>query len=206
MLYDGHSTPPSPPFPGMCSPSPSTACRRTTVLRLPRRLAGGFRRQAPRQGITSRGLDMLASMRLCANVRPARHPDRPGRLPEHRRPGGRRRAHAPPARRGLGSQRHPRRPVRQAKGDPLHVPRLDPRFIPSGRPGFRPNCCGRKRFSSFQGRLQLAHPDHFRLVFLPTKTICGGHQPRRPFLEGYRKRHGTHKPGRPLTFILPENL
>ncbi len=48
------------------------------------------------------GLNMLASMRLCSNV-PGQHgdPDRAGRLPEHQRPGGARRAAVHAARPGL---------------------------------------------------------------------------------------------------------
>ena len=59
------------------------------LLRLPRGLDGGVRRQAPRQrlhrGPQHAGLDAPVRQR----ARPVRDPDRARRLPEHRRPGRR---------------------------------------------------------------------------------------------------------------------
>jgi hypothetical protein len=68
------------------------------LLRLPCRLDGGVRRQAPCQGLhrgpRHAGLDAPVRQR----AGPARHPDRAGRLPEHRRPDQGRRPPASPAR------------------------------------------------------------------------------------------------------------
>jgi hypothetical protein len=70
------------------------------LLRLPRRLDGGLRRQEACARLHRRprhaGLDAPVRQR----AGPVGHPDRAGRLPEHRRPGGAGRPPVPPARPG----------------------------------------------------------------------------------------------------------
>jgi aspartate/methionine/tyrosine aminotransferase len=68
----------------------------------------------------------------CApTCRPARHPDRPGRLPEHQRPGAAARPPAGAAQPHLGTaQRHPRRQLRQADGRAVCVPADRPEGLP----------------------------------------------------------------------------
>ena len=88
--------------PTTCCSSPSTACRRTTAPAATAPAGWWCRARSAMRSDYIEGLNMLASMRLCAeHARAARDPDRARRLPEHRRPGRAGRAPVPAARPGL---------------------------------------------------------------------------------------------------------
>jgi alanine-synthesizing transaminase len=93
------------------------------------------------------GLNMLASMRLCANV-PAQFAIRPpGRLSEHRRPGGPKRTPGAPARPGpQAAHRYSGRDMRQAAGALYLFPGWTPRSTPSATTSSSSwNCCRKKK-------------------------------------------------------------
>lgn len=140
------------------------------------------------------GLDMLASMRLCANV-PAQywHPRRSAAtraFDDLVAAGGRLRRWRTGAR---TAHRDPGRDLRQAEGGAVHVPA--PRSggcIRSRTIRRRPRNSYAKRRSFVQGSgFNWPHPDHFRVVFLPHEDeLREAIQRLARFLEGYRKRHG----------------
>ena len=142
------------------------------------------------------GLNMLASMRLCANV--------PGQYAIQTALGGYQsiddlvaegEAPAPPARRGAPAHhRHPGSELREAAGGALHVPAAGPKIYPiEDDQAFIAELLEAERVLLVQGSgFNWPEPDHFRLVFLPHEDDLRdaiGRLAR--FLEGYRKRHGT---------------
>jgi alanine-synthesizing transaminase len=141
------------------------------------------------------GLNMLASMRLCANV-PGSMRSRPRsaatRASTTWSPG---RPHVPPARPGARTDhRHSRRQLRQAEGGAVHVSAPRPAGLSDrGRPGVhRRTAAGRARAAGPGQRLQLAAPDHFRLVFLPHEDDLRDAIARiARFLEAIASAHGT---------------
>ena len=135
--------------------------------------AGWMMVTGPKQHATSylEGITILANMRLCANV-PAQHAMQIalGRPAEHPRPDPARRPAARPARRrGARAARDPRRHVRRAQGRAVRVPAPGPRRVPDqGRPAVRAGVPARPARPGRPGhRLQLAAPDHLRIVTLP---------------------------------------
>jgi alanine-synthesizing transaminase len=131
------------------------------------------------------GLNMLASMRLCANT--------PGQLAIQTALGGYQSIKdlvAPTGR--LCRQRDlayemlnadPGCQRGQAQGGAVHVPAPGPQDVPDRRrPAVRLRAAGREEGADRAGHgLQLAAPDHFRLVFLPNSRRPGrGHRAHRP--------------------------
>jgi DNA-binding transcriptional MocR family regulator len=101
VLYDGAShTLDRRPLGGRADHHLQRPVEELPVLRLSRRLDDRLRREEACARLHRRprhaGLDAPVRQRAGA----VGHPDRAGRLPEHRRPGCRGRAHVPPARRG----------------------------------------------------------------------------------------------------------
>ena len=93
-----------------------------------------------------------------------------GGLPEHQRPGPARRPAARAARhRVAAAQRDPRRVVREAEGRAVRVPAAGPRGLPDQRRrAVRARPAAQREDPGRAGdRLQLAEPDHFRVVTLP---------------------------------------
>ncbi len=135
------------------------------------------------------GLDILANMRLCANVPgAARDPDRAGRLPEHQRPGPAGRPPAGAAQPRLGTaQRHPRRQLREADGRAVRLPADRPEGLPDPqRREVRPRPAAFGKAADRPGhRLQLAlagplpggHP-------APRRRPGAGHPAHRQLPEG----------------------
>ncbi len=143
------------------------------------------------------GLNMLASMRLCANV--------PGQLAIQTALGGYQSINdlvAPGGRlcrqRDLAYElidRDPGRDLRQAEGRAVHVPAAGPEDVPDrGRPAVRPRAArAEEQVLIVQGTgFNWPQPDHFRLVFLPHEDDLRDAIGRiARFLDSYRKRHGT---------------
>ena len=142
------------------------------------------------------GLNMLASMRLCANT--------PGQLAIQTALGGYQSIKdlvAPTGR--LCKQRDlayellnkiPGVSVVKPKGALYMFPRLDPKMYPiADDQQFAYELLAEEKVLIVQGTgFNWPHPDHFRLVFLPNSDDLAeaiGRIAR--FLEGYRKRHGT---------------
>ncbi len=77
------------------------------------------------------------------------------------------------ARCGLGAdRRHPRRVLRQAQGALYMFPRLDPEMYPIDDQQFAYEVLAEEKVLMVQGTgFNWPHPDHFRLVFLPTAMI-----------------------------------
>ncbi len=142
------------------------------------------------------GLNMLASMRLCANT--------PGQLAIQTALGGYQSIKdlvAPSGR--LCKQRDlayellnkiPGVSVVKPKGALYMFPRLDPKMYPiADDQQFAYELLAEEKVLIVQGTgFNWPHPDHFRLVFLPNSDDLAeaiGRIAR--FLEGYRKRHGT---------------
>lgn len=142
------------------------------------------------------GLNMLSSMRLCANT--------PGQLAIQTALGGYQSIKdlvAPTGR--LCKQRDlayellnaiPGVSVVKPKGALYMFPRLDPKMYPiANDQQFAYELLAEEKVLIVQGTgFNWPHPDHFRLVFLPNSddlTEAIGRIAR--FLEGYRKRHGT---------------
>ncbi len=141
------------------------------------------------------GLNMLSSMRLCANT--------PGQLAIQTALGGYQSIKdlvAPSGR--LCKQRDlayellnaiPGVSVVKPKGALYMFPRLDPKMYPiANDQQFAYELLAEEKVLIVQGTgFNWPHPDHFRLVFLPNSddlTEAIGRIAR--FLEGYRKRHG----------------
>ncbi|WP_374256749.1 pyridoxal phosphate-dependent aminotransferase [Aquabacterium sp.] len=142
------------------------------------------------------GLNMLASMRLCANT--------PGQLAIQTALGGYQSIKdlvAPSGR--LCKQRDlafemlnkiPGVSVVKPKGALYMFPRLDPKIYPiADDQQFAYELLAEEKVLIVQGTgFNWAHPDHFRLVFLPNSDDLAEAINRiARFLEGYRKRHGT---------------
>ena len=142
------------------------------------------------------GLNMLASMRLCANT--------PGQLAIQTALGGYQSIKdlvAPTGR--LCKQRDlayellnkiPGVSVVKPKGALYMFPRLDPKMYPiADDQQFAYELLAEEKVLIVQGTgFNWPHPDHFRLVFLPNSDDLAeaiGRIAR--FLESYRKRHGT---------------
>ena len=142
------------------------------------------------------GLNMLASMRLCANT--------PGQLAIQTALGGYQSIKdlvAPTGR--LCKQRDlayellnkiPGVSVVKPKGALYMFPRLDPKIYPiADDQQFAYELLAEEKVLIVQGTgFNWSHPDHFRLVFLPNADDLAeaiGRIAR--FLDGYRKRHGT---------------
>ena len=142
------------------------------------------------------GLDMLASMRLCANV--------PGQYGIQTALGGYQSIDdliSPTGR--LYRQRNlahelitaiPGVSCVKPKAALYMFPRLDPKMYPiKNDQAFIAELLREERVLLVQGTgFNWPHPDHFRLVFLPHEDDLReaiGRVAR--FLEGYRKRHGT---------------
>jgi alanine-synthesizing transaminase len=142
------------------------------------------------------GLNMLASMRLCANT--------PGQLAIQTALGGYQSIKdlvAPTGR--LCKQRDlayemlnkiPGVSVVKPKGALYMFPRLDPKMYPiADDQQFAYELLAEEKVLIVQGTgFNWPHPDHFRLVFLPNSDDLAEAINRiARFLEGYRKRHGT---------------
>ena len=142
------------------------------------------------------GLNMLASMRLCANT--------PGQLAIQTALGGYQSIKdlvAPTGR--LCKQRDlayellnkiPGVSVVKPKGALYMFPRLDPKVYPiAADQQFAYELLAEEKVLIVQGTgFNWPHPDHFRLVFLPNSDDLAEAINRiARFLEGYRKRHGT---------------
>ena len=142
------------------------------------------------------GLNMLASMRLCANT--------PGQLAIQTALGGYQSIKdlvAPTGR--LCKQRDlayellnkiPGVSVVKPKGALYMFPRLDPKIYPiADDQQFAYELLAEEKVLIVQGTgFNWPHPDHFRLVFLPNSDDLAEAINRiARFLEGYRKRHGT---------------
>lgn len=142
------------------------------------------------------GLDMLASMRLCANV--------PGQYGIQTALGGYQSINdlvAPSGR--LARQRDlahelitsiPGVSCVKPKATLYMFPRLDPEVYPiKDDQEFIAELLRDQRVLLVQGTgFNWPHPDHFRLVFLPHEDLLREAITRLGrFLEGYRKRHGT---------------
>ena len=142
------------------------------------------------------GLNMLASMRLCANT--------PGQLAIQTALGGYQSIKdlvAPTGR--LCKQRDlayemlnkiPGVSVVKPKGSLYMFPRLDPKMYPiADDQQFAYELLAEEKVLIVQGTgFNWPHPDHFRLVFLPNSDDLAEAINRiARFLEGYRKRHGT---------------
>ena len=142
------------------------------------------------------GLEMLASMRLCANV--------PGQYGIQTALGGYQSINdlvAPGGR--LCRQRDlahelitaiPGVTCVKPKASLYMFPRLDPKVYPiKDDQEFIASLLREERVLLVQGTgFNWPHPDHFRLVFLPHEDLLREAISRTArFLEGYRKRHGT---------------
>ncbi len=142
------------------------------------------------------GLEMLASMRLCANV--------PGQYGIQTALGGYQSINdlvAPGGR--LCRQRDlahelitaiPGVSCVKPKASLYMFPRLDPKVYPiKDDQEFIASLLREERVLLVQGTgFNWPHPDHFRLVFLPHEDLLREAISRTArFLEGYRKRHGT---------------
>ncbi len=142
------------------------------------------------------GLNMLASMRLCANT--------PGQLAIQTALGGYQSIKdlvAPTGR--LCKQRDlayemlnkiPGVSAVEPKGALYMFPRLDPKMYPiADDQQFAYELLAEEKVLIVQGTgFNWPHPDHFRLVFLPNSDDLAEAINRiARFLEGYRKRHGT---------------
>ena len=142
------------------------------------------------------GLNMLASMRLCANT--------PGQLAIQTALGGYQSIKdlvAPTGRlckqRDLAYEllnKSPGVSVVKPKGALYMFPRLDPKMYPiADDQQFAYELLAEEKVLIVQGTgFNWPHPDHFRLVFLPNSDDLAEAINRiARFLEGYRKRHGT---------------
>ena len=142
------------------------------------------------------GLNMLASMRLCANT--------PGQLAIQTALGGYQSIKdlvAPTGRqckqRDLAYEMLNKIPgvsVVKPKGALYMFPRLDPKMYPiADDQQFAYELLAEEKVLIVQGTgFNWPHPDHFRLVFLPNSDDLAEAINRiARFLEGYRKRHGT---------------
>ena len=128
------STSPPPPRARPALPDLQRSVQGLSRGRIPVRLDGGVRPEAARREYIE-GLDILANMRLCANV-PAQHAIQTAlggyqSINDLVLPGGRLRRAARP--RVGAAQRDPRRELRQAEGRAVRVPADRPEGLPDPR-------------------------------------------------------------------------
>ncbi len=143
------------------------------------------------------GLDMLASMRLCANA-PGQHGIQTAlggyqSIDDLVAEGGRMRRQRDVAFEMINAI--PGVSCVKPKATLYMFPRLDPTVYPiADDQAFIAELLQEEKVLLVQGSgFNWPHPDHFRLVFLPHEDDLKeaiGRVAR--FLEGYRKRHGTH--------------
>jgi alanine-synthesizing transaminase len=142
------------------------------------------------------GLDMLASMRLCANV-PGSGASRPRWAATRASTTWSRRAGACAASATWPTNCSPQIPgvsCVKPKAALYMFPRLDPKLYPiADDQQFILELLAEEKVLLVQGTgFNWPHPDHFRLVFLPHEDDLReaiGRIAR--FLDGYRKRHGA---------------